>query len=62
MSVIFGDKVGDEPKVTIDILRYLESIYPLSLFKNVVSEADLHRLKGHQEVIDHLRALHDSQQ
>lgn len=50
-----------EPHVPEEIIRFLQTKFPLAAFKNCRSEQELHRYQGAQEVIDFLQALHTIQ-
>lgn len=50
------------PKITKELILYLEERFPLSAFPGATSITDLYFLKGVESVKGHLRALHEHQE
>lgn len=50
-----------QPSVSSGLLQFLRKTYPDKLPRQQVSEHELGRLQGHQEIIDKLQQLYDKE-
>lgn len=50
-----------QPTVSSALLQFLRQTYPDKLPRHPVSDSELGRLQGHQEIIDKLQQIHDKE-
>ena len=50
-----------QPTVSSALLQFLRQTYPDRLPRHPVSDSELGRLQGHQEIIDKLQQLYDKE-
>ena len=49
------------PEISENLLLYLDTVAPMSRYKELETDVQLHNMHGQMKIIDHLRSLHDTQ-
>lgn len=61
-----GGEVGaqeiEHPQVPLQLIEYLEAVHPVALPGVRAGLAEIQREAGRQDVVQHLRAIHNSQE